>query len=130
LSLSAGLLIGIGLSGTSFSVILGVVGRAVTPEKRSMAMGIAAAAGSFGQFAMLPGSLGLIQWLGWSAALVALGLLVALIMPLAAMIKDTSPASLGTQQTMWEDFTEVCSHSGFRLFVLGFFVCGFQVLFI
>ena len=58
LSLSAGLLIGIGLSGTSFSVILGVVGRAVPVEKRSMAMGIAAAAGSFGQFAMLPGTLG------------------------------------------------------------------------
>ena len=69
LSLSAGLLIGIGLSGTSFSVILGVVGRAVPPEKRSMAMGVAAAIGSFGQFAMLPGSLGLIEWLGWSAAL-------------------------------------------------------------
>ena len=68
LSLSAGLLIGIGLSGTSFSVILGVVGRAVPPEKRSMAMGIASAAGSFGQFAMLPGTLGLIGWLGWSAA--------------------------------------------------------------
>ena len=55
LSLSAGLLIGIGLSGTSFSVILGVVGRAVAPEKRSMAMGIASAAGSFGQFAMVAG---------------------------------------------------------------------------
>lgn len=55
LSLSAGLLIGIGLSGTSFSVILGVVGRALPPEKRSMGMGIASAAGSFGQFAMLPG---------------------------------------------------------------------------
>ena len=60
LSLSAGLLIGIGLSGTSFSVLLGVVGRAASVEQRSMAMGIAAAAGSFGQFAMLPGSLGLI----------------------------------------------------------------------
>ncbi|NNG64483.1 MFS transporter, partial [Pseudomonas fragi] len=76
LSLSAGLLIGIGLSGTSFSVILGVVGRALPPEKRSMGMGIASAAGSFGQFAMLPGTLGLIGWLGWSSALLVLGLLV------------------------------------------------------
>ncbi len=58
LSMSAGLLIGIGLSGTSFSVILGAVGRAVPLEQRSMAMGISAAAGSFGQFAMLPGTLG------------------------------------------------------------------------
>ncbi|SDF07180.1 MFS transporter [Phytopseudomonas seleniipraecipitans] len=130
LSLSAGLLIGIGLSGTSFSVILGVVGRAVPVEKRSMAMGIAAAAGSFGQFAMLPGTLGLIGWLGWSAALVALGLMVALIVPLAAMVKDRPQVSQGPQQTLGEALREACSHSGFWLLALGFFVCGFQVVFI
>lgn len=130
LSLSAGLLIGIGLSGTSFSVILGVVGRAVPVEKRSMAMGIAAAAGSFGQFAMLPGTLGLIGWLGWSAALVALGIMVALIVPLAAMVKDRPQVSQGPQQTLGEALGEACSHSGFWLLALGFFVCGFQVVFI
>ncbi|TBU74633.1 MFS transporter [Phytopseudomonas daroniae] len=130
LSLSAGLLIGIGLSGTSFSVILGVVGRAVPVEKRSMAMGIAAAAGSFGQFAMLPGTLGLIGWLGWSAALVALGIMVALIVPLAAMVKDRPQVSQGPQQTLGEALREACSHSGFWLLALGFFVCGFQVVFI
>ena len=102
LSLSAGLLIGFGLSGTTFSIILGAVGRALPPEKRSMGMGIAAAAGSFGQFIMLPGTLGLIGWLGWSSALIALGLLVALIVPLSAMLRDRisnswlcSPCSLG-----------------------------------
>ena len=130
LSLSAGLLIGIGLSGTSFSVILGVVGRAVPVEKRSMAMGIAAAAGSFGQFAMLPGTLGLIGWLGWSAALIALGMMVALIVPLALMIKDRPRVSQGPQQTLGEALREACSHSGFWLLALGFFVCGFQVVFI
>lgn len=130
LSLSAGLLIGIGLSGTSFSVILGVVGRAVPPEKQSLAMGIAAAAGSFGQFAMLPGSLGLIQWLGWAAALVVLGLLAALIVPLAVMIKDTPPTAHGHQQTLKEALHEACNHSGFWLLAFGFFVCGFQVVFI
>ncbi|OLU26163.1 MFS transporter [Pseudomonas sp. PA15(2017)] len=130
LSLSAGLLIGIGLSGTSFSVILGVVGRAVPVEKRSMAMGIAAAAGSFGQFAMLPGTLGLIGWLGWSAALIALGMMVALIVPLALMIKDRPQVSQGPQQTLGEALREACSHSGFWLLALGFFVCGFQVVFI
>jgi MFS family permease len=131
LSLSAGLLIGIGLSGTSFSVILGVVGRAVPPEKRSMAMGVAAAAGSFGQFAMLPGTLGLIGWLGWSAALLALGLLVALMIPLSAMIKETPPpVSNGPQQTLGEALREATSHSGFWLLALGFFVCGFQVVFV
>ncbi|WP_445938674.1 MFS transporter [Pseudomonas sp.] len=130
LSLSAWLLIGIGLSGTSFSVILGAVGRAVPMEKRSMAMGIAAAAGSFGQFAMLPGTLGLLSWLGWSVALMALGLLVALIVPLAAMLKDTPLPQTGEEQTLGEALREACSHSGFWLLALGFFVCGFQVVFI
>ncbi|MDR7024579.1 MAG: MFS transporter [Pseudomonadales bacterium] len=130
LSLSAGLLIGIGLSGTSFSVILGAVGRAVPMEKRSMAMGIAAAAGSFGQFVMLPGTLGLLSWLGWSVALMALGLLVALIIPLAAMLKDTPLPLTGQEQTLGEALREACSHSGFWLLALGFFVCGFQVVFI
>lgn len=130
LSLSAGLLIGIGLSGTSFSVLLGVVGRAVPPEKRSMAMGIAAAAGSFGQFAMLPGSLGLIEWLGWSAALIALGFMAALMVPLAALIKDRPHVSEEPKQTMGEALREACGHSGFRLLAFGFFVCGFQLVFI
>ncbi|MCJ8205300.1 MFS transporter [Pseudomonas sp. RGM2987] len=130
LSLSAGLLIGIGLSGTSFSVILGVVGRAVPPEKRSMGMGVASATGSFGQFAMLPGTLGLIGWLGWSAALLVLGLLVALIVPLVSMLKDTPMPTVGHEQTLSEALREACSHSGFWLLAIGFFVCGFQVVFI
>lgn len=130
LSLSAGLLIGIGLSGTSFSVILGVVGRAVPPEKRSMAMGIASAAGSFGQFAMLPGTLGLINWLGWSLALLALGLMVAFIVPLVGMLKDRPLLVQGHEQTLGEALREACAHPGFWLLALGFFVCGFQVVFI
>ncbi len=130
LSMSAGLLIGIGLSGTSFSVILGAVGRAVPLEQRSMAMGISAAAGSFGQFAMLPGTLGLISWLGWSAALLALGLMVALIVPLAALMKDKPLPLQGHEQTLGEALREAAGHSGFWLLSLGFFVCGFQVVFI
>ncbi|WP_435608557.1 MFS transporter [Pseudomonas knackmussii] len=130
LSLSAGLLIGIGLSGTSFSVILGAVGRAVPLEKRSMAMGISAAAGSFGQFAMLPGTLGLIGWLGWSTALLALGLLVALIVPLAGLMRDKPLPVLAHEQSLGEALREAGGHSGFWLLSLGFFVCGFQVVFI
>ncbi|HEY0289019.1 MAG TPA: MFS transporter [Pseudomonas sp.] len=130
LSLSAGLLIGIGLSGTTFSVILGVVGRALPAEKRSMGMGIASAAGSFGQFAMLPGTLGLIGWLGWSMALLALGLLVAFILPLVGMLKDKPLPITGGEQTLREALHEACTHSGFWLLAFGFFVCGFQVVFI
>lgn len=131
LSLSAGVLIGIGLSGTSFSVLLGVVGRALPPEQRSLGMGIAAAAGSFGQFIMLPGSLGLISLLGWSAALLALGLLVALIAPLALLVRDRpQPVPSGSEQSLNEALSEAAGHSGFWLLALGFFVCGFQVVFI
>ena len=131
LSLSTGLLIGIGLSGTSFSVLLGVVGRAAPPEKRSMAMGIAAAAGSFGQFIMLPGSIHLIEWLGWSAALIALGLLSAFILPLATMVKDThTTPQTEINQSIYAALHEAWHHSGFRLLAFGFFVCGFQVVFI
>ena len=132
LSLSAGMLIGLGLSGTSFSVLLGAVGQAAPAEKRSMAMGIAAAAGSFGQFVMLPGSLGLIGWLGWSAALLALAVLIALIVPLAALLRAPArPAAVAEQhQTLGEALREATGHSGFWLLALGFFVCGFQVVFI
>lgn len=131
LSLSAGLLIGVGLSGTSFSVILGAVGQAAPAEKRSMAMGIAAAAGSFGQFAMLPGTLGLIGWLGWSSALLALGLLVALIVPMAMMLRGgPSTPEAGPRQSLSDALREAVGHPGFRLLALGFFVCGFQVVFI
>ncbi|MCQ4346186.1 MFS transporter [Pseudomonas stutzeri] len=131
LSLSAGLLIGLGLSGTSFSVLLGAVGQAAPVEKRSMAMGVAAAAGSFGQFVMLPGSLGLITWLGWSGALLALALLIALILPLASMLRaPAQPVAHGPAQSLAEALREAAGHSGFWLLALGFFVCGFQVVFI
>ncbi len=131
LSLSAGLLIGLGLSGTSFSVLLGAVGQAAPVEKRSMAMGIAAAAGSFGQFVMLPGSLALIAGLGWSAALLALAALIALILPAALILRSPAqPAHQGPAQTLGEALREAAGHSGFWLLALGFFVCGFQVVFI
>ncbi|MCC6073719.1 MFS transporter [Pseudomonas sp. GCM10022188] len=132
LSLSAGLLIGLGLSGTSFSVLLGAVGQAAPVEKRSMAMGVAAAAGSFGQFVMLPGSLGLISTLGWSGALLALAVLIALILPCAALLRSPAQAqhAVGHKQTLGEALREAAGHSGFWLLALGFFVCGFQVVFI
>lgn len=131
LSLSAGLLIGLGLSGTSFSVLLGAVGQAAPVEKRSMAMGIAAAAGSFGQFVMLPGSLALIAGLGWSAALLALAALIALILPAALILRSPAqPAHQGPAQTLGEALREAAGHSGLWLLALGFFVCGFQVVFI
>lgn len=130
MTVSAGLLIGLGLSGTTFSVILGAVGRAVAPEKRSMAMGIVSAAGSFGQFAMLPGTLGLLEWLGWAAALMAMAAIATIIIPLGAMLRDKPSAKTATDLSLKDALNEAASQKGFWLLCLGFFVCGFQVVFI
>ncbi|MFP4262894.1 MAG: MFS transporter [Halomonas sp.] len=130
MSLSAGVLIGLGLSGTTFSVVLGAVGRAVAPEKRSMAMGIVSAAGSFGQFAMLPGTLGLLEWLGWSAALLAMAAIGALMLPLGALLRDRPSAKAAGDIGLGTALNEAANHRGFWLLCLGFFVCGFQVVFI
>jgi len=88
LVLSCGVLIGTGLSGLTFSVIAGVLGRAYPPEKRSMAMGISAAAGSFGQFALLPLTQMFISQLGWYGALIALGSIAVLMGPLAVALVE------------------------------------------
>lgn len=133
LSLSAGLLIGLGLSGTSFAVVFGAVSRAVAAEKRSLAMGITAAVGSFGQFAMVPGTLSLISLLGWSGALIALAALALLMVPLAAALAGGRSADGGTIEpilTSREALREAFAHRGFWLLSFGFFVCGFQVVFI
>ncbi|MFM9384449.1 MFS transporter [Pseudomonas sp. UV AK001] len=130
LMMSAGVLIGIGLSGTSFSVILGVVARALPPEKRSTGMGLASAAGSFGQFAMLPGALGLIQGIGWDKALLVLALFASLIIPLVAMLKDKPIERQPGDQTMPQALRAASYSPDFWLLTFGFFVCGFQVVFI
>ncbi|WP_027961409.1 MFS transporter [Halomonas halodenitrificans] len=130
MTLSAGVLIGLGLSGTTFSVVLGAVGRAVAPEKRSMAMGIVSAAGSFGQFAMLPGTLGLLEWLGWSAALLVMAAIGVLLLPLGALLRDRPAPAAADDLPLREALDEAANHRGFWLLCLGFFVCGFQVVFI
>jgi len=129
--LSAGLLIGTGLSGVTFSVISGVLGRAYPPEKRSMALGISAAAGSFGQFAMLPITQTLLTHVGWYGALLALSAIGLLMAPLAvAMVENGAKAVHAFQQSAGEAMSEALAHSGYVLLTVGFFVCGFQVVFV
>jgi MFS family permease len=123
----AGLLVGLGLSGTTFAVVLGAIGRAVPPERRSHALGVATAIGSFGQFAMLPGSLSLIGWLGWSAALVALAGAAVAMAPLAGAVREHGG---GPAQPPFAALREALAHRGFWLLSFGFFVCGFHVVFI
>jgi len=132
LALSAGLLIGIGLSGTTTSVIFGAIARSTTPERRSLAMGIAMSIGSLGQFAMLPGALSAITAFGWASTLVAMAAVVALIAPLSgALFERIEPARASEPAMRLRDvLAEAFSHRGFWLLSLGFFVCGFHVTFI
>ena len=132
LALSAGVLIGLGLSGTTFPVVFGAVSRAVPPEQRSLAMGIAMAVGSLGQFVLLPGSQWLIGAFGWAAALVVLGLLGVGMGPLSAALFERPSANpaAGEARPLRAILAEAFTHRGFWLLSLGFFVCGFQVVFI
>lgn len=131
-TLSAGVLIGLGLSGTTFPVVFGAISRVVPAEKRSLALGISMSVGSFGQFAMLPIALGLIGGLGWAVALLALSAIAALMLPLAIAMRSDgngarpAPAGLAAGPAM----REALGTRDFWLLSLGFFVCGFQVVFI
>jgi predicted MFS family arabinose efflux permease len=130
--LSTGVLIGLGLSGVSFSVVQGVIGRRYPPEKRSMALGISAAAGSFGQFAMLPLTQWLLTHVGWHGALLTMAAIGLAMIPLAlGMVERGAPhATHVFRQSAIEAMREALGHRGYVLLTVGFFVCGFQVVFV
>jgi MFS family permease len=131
LALSSGLLIGLGLSGTTFSIVYGVLGRTFPAEQRSQVLGIAGAAASFGQFAMLPGTQALITGVGWVGALLVLAAVAALMAPLSAVLAEPGrDASHRPAQSVAAAIVEAAGHRGFWLLTFGFFVCGFQVIFI
>ncbi len=129
---SAGLLLGLAQSGTTYAVVYGVIARQVDPAKRSWAMGITAAAGSFGQFLMVPVENGLITGLGWQNALFLLGCLALAIAPLAIGLREPrhNPASTGPGQSVMAALREAFAYPSFRWLTAGYFVCGFQVVFI
>jgi predicted MFS family arabinose efflux permease len=129
---SAGVLVGIAQAGTTYAIVYGVIGRNVAAEKRSWAMGVAAAAGSFGQFLMVPVENGLISGLGWQGALLALGAAALLIVPLAFGLREAGLASGRTrpQQSIGAALREAFAYPSFQLLMAGYFVCGFQVVFI
>jgi predicted MFS family arabinose efflux permease len=131
LVLTCGVLIGTGLSGLTFSIVAGVLGRRYPPEKRSMALGISAAAGSFGQFAMLPATQFLLSTFGWYGALVGLGVIGLAIVPLAAaLVEKRMTGEHAHRQSAREAVREAFGHRGYVLLTVGFFVCGFQVVFV
>ncbi|MCW5576556.1 MAG: MFS transporter [Burkholderiales bacterium] len=132
LTLSAGLLIGASLGCSGFSIVFGVIGRAFPPEKRSVALGIAGAAGSFGQFAMLPYGQWLINQVGWHQALVILAFTVLVIIPLSSALVENKSAQAAnlSRQSAGEALREAFAHRGFLLLCTAYTVCGFQLLFI
>ena len=128
---SAGVLLGMAQSGTTYAVVYGVIGRNVAADKRSWAMGVAAAAGSFGQFLMVPVENWLIGSFGWQQALFFLGCLALLIIPLAIGLKEPPFAKpAGAHQSMTQAVREAFAYPSFRWLMAGYFVCGFQVVFI
>lgn len=132
-ALSTGVLIGIAQAGTTYAVVYGVIGRNVPAERRSWAMGITAAAGSFGQFLMVPTEGFLISQFGWQQALVLLGGAALLIVPLAWGLREPAFADGGVvhrEQSIAQALREAFKYPSFRLLMAGYFVCGFQVVFI
>lgn len=131
-TLAGGLLIGLAQTATTYSVIYGILGRNVSADKRVWAMGIAAAAGSFGQFLMIPAEQGLLSGFGAQDALLLLALMAGLMVPIAFMLREknfTHNHQLG-DQTIKEALKEAIQNPSFRYLTLGYFVCGFQVVFI
>jgi predicted MFS family arabinose efflux permease len=128
--LSAGILVGLGLSGSGFGVVMGVVGRTALPEKRSAALGLVGAGGSFGQFAMLPYAQSLISHAGWLSALLVLAAGSAVIIPLAAALAGRNTAAHTSNQSLSAAIREAAAHKGYWFLTISFLVCGFQTIFI
>jgi MFS family permease len=134
LHIGGGILIGLGVAACSFGVVLASIARLVPPEKRSFAFGLGTAAGSAGMFLFAPISQGLIDNLGWSDSLVALGFVMLAIPLLAIPLRGNSSSSRFAvaefEQSAAEALREALAYRGYLLLISGFFVCGFQVAFI
>jgi MFS family permease len=132
-ALTAGILIGAAQAGTTYAVVYGVIGRQIDPARRSWAMGVAAAAGSFGQFLMVPVEGFLISGFGWQQALLTLSIAVLLITPLAFGLREpgfAGGAMPQREQSVMQALREAFKYPSFQLLMAGYFVCGFQVVFI
>lgn len=129
-----GVLVGIGVSCTTFGVVLTAVGQVVSPEKRSLAMGIASAGGALGQVVIVPLAQVVKETSGLSASLLVLAVLILVAAPLGLVLRHARPApvqaSASPVATLKEIVVMACRHPGYRLLTIGFFTCGFQLAFI
>lgn len=134
LNLTAGVLMGFGIAGSSFTIVLAAFGKLLPLEWRSLAFGAGTAAGSFGQFLFSPLAVGFIHGFGWQNALMLFGAIVLLIIPLSLVLANpsggTAAAGPVQKQSLREALGEAFGHRSYVLLVLGFFTCGFQLLFI
>ena len=131
LDVSAGLLIGFGLSGTSFMVVLAAFGKLLPPEWRSRAFGFGTAAGSFGQFLYSPLAVALMDGFGWQQTLLIFGASTLAILPLSlALTTPKTDAKGAAAQSLRSALGEAFAHRSYLLLVIGFFTCGFQLAFI
>ena len=131
-TIAGGLMIGLAQTATTYSVVYGILGRNVPADKRVWAMGITAAAGSFGQFLMIPAEQGLLSAFGTQDALLMLALMASLMIPTAFMLRENNfhHQHAHGDQTILQALSEAMRNPSFRLLTLGYFVCGFQVVFI
>jgi MFS family permease len=134
LDLSAGVLIGFGLSGCSFNLVLSAFGKLLPPEWRGVGLGAGTAAGSFGQFVFAPFGVVMLDNFGWQPALTVFACLMLLVVPLSLALATPSSATgavaVAEQQTFKNALAEAFGHRSYVLLVLGFFTCGFQLAFI
>jgi MFS family permease len=134
LDLGAGVLIGFGLAGCSFNLVLSAFSKLLPPAQRGLALGAGTAAGSFGQFLFAPIGVALIDNLGWQGALTVFAALMLLIVPLSLALSTPPSASVNMpsadQQSFKTALAEAFGHRSYVLLVLGFFTCGFQLAFI
>ena len=131
--LTAGVLLGLGISGSSFTIVIGAFGKLMPPHLRSLSFGLGTAAGSFGQFLFSPIAVGLIDRFGWLNALLTFSCIVLLIIPLALALTTPPPdgsRGAGAQQPVGAALKEALRHRSYVLLVIGYFTCGFQLFFI
>lgn len=133
LALTLGVMVGAAQAGTTFAIVFGIIGRNIPPEKRSWAMGVVSAAGSFGQFLLVPTSSYMIEHIGWHQALLVLAAGMLMVVPLTLGLRE--PAFAGgqapkRQQSIVQALREAFGYRSFQLLMAGYFVCGFQVVFI
>ncbi|NBO40988.1 MAG: MFS transporter [Betaproteobacteria bacterium] len=133
LAITAGVMVGAAQAGTTFAIVFGVIGRNIPAEKRSWAMGVVSAAGSFGQFLLVPSSTYMIQHVGWQQALLLLAAGMLVVLPLTLGLREpafSGGQQLPRQQSILQALREAFGYRSFQLLMAGYFVCGFQVVFI